>query len=200
VEDHEEEDFMKSAFTKPKPSEERPGTPSSASMDKNGSAQKDGSQKDKSEASTDASGAGVRLPASLSLSFLAHARVQKHNARLRLAVQFWGRLGGLGLFRKKPTGKEMKLGTTENEFIYNEELGIWHEKGKPPTKDERGPSAPPPIMSMPSGGPGSGSPFPSGGVAPPPSGYPSGPAPLSGTYATSSSSPLWRSDVAPRLT
>jgi hypothetical protein len=67
VEDHEEEDFMKSAFTKPKPSEERPGTPSSASMDKNGSAQKDGSQKDKSEASTDASGAGVRLPASLSL-------------------------------------------------------------------------------------------------------------------------------------
>lgn len=149
ADDYEEEDLMKSAFTKPKPGEEsRPGTPSSVSMDKNGgSAQANGGQKDKPAAEDksggDASGAG-----------------------------FWGRLGGLGLFRKKPTGKEMKLGQTENEFVYNEELGIWHEKGKPPPKEERGHSAPPPIMGA--GPSGSGSPFPSVG------GYSSGPAPLGG--------------------
>jgi hypothetical protein len=69
----------------------------------------------------------------------------------------------------------MKLGQTENEFVYNEELGIWHEKGKPPPKEERGHSAPPPIMGA--GPSGSGSPFPSAG------GYPSGPSPLGGMTA-----------------
>lgn len=55
--------------------------------------------------------------------------------------------------------------------MYNEEFGIWHEKGKPPTQETRDALAPPPILtrssSAPVGGPTS-SPFP--GAAPPPSG------------------------------
>lgn len=89
-------------------------------------------------------------------------------------VQLWGRLGGL--FRKK-SGKEMRLGQEENEFVYNEELGVWHEKGKPPSQNQRDTIAPPPILSRsssaPMSAPGS-APFPNSGPlpgsAPPPSG------------------------------
>ncbi|KAL6071021.1 COPII coat assembly protein SEC16 [Balamuthia mandrillaris] len=49
------------------------------------------------------------------------------------------------IFRKSES-HEMVLGG-ETEFVYNEELGVWHQKGKPPQMPAKAP--PPPPMSTP---------------------------------------------------
>jgi hypothetical protein len=58
---------------------------------------------------------------------------------------FWGKISSLtGKLITKKQPSEMILGDEQN-FVYNEELGIWHEKGKVPEKESL--DLPPPPVS-----------------------------------------------------